>query len=84
MAELSNLVDALSINDKSCTTEELRLDENLRKSLIHIKNNYESVFSWEIRERTEKNQNLLAEFINITQEKYDLIAERDDEFNLNR
>jgi len=82
---LSELMGALSIDDNHW--EELGLDDSIRTQLIKIENDYESIFSWNIKQLTEPNQNLTSKLIDNVRGKLEIItvmSESDDKFNLNR
>ncbi|XP_026822086.1 uncharacterized protein LOC113560423 [Rhopalosiphum maidis] len=78
---LSDEMGTLSINDH---WNELGLDENIRKKLKEIENDYESIFSWNIQQLTGCNQNLMNNRIEKVREKLEMIIDKEDEYNLNR
>jgi hypothetical protein len=78
---LSNEVGTLSINDH---WNELGLDESQRTQLKEIKNDYESIFSWNIQQLTGWNQNLMINIIEKVRDKLGMIIDKKDEYNLNR
>uniref|UniRef100_A0A2S2PAG1 Uncharacterized protein n=1 Tax=Schizaphis graminum TaxID=13262 RepID=A0A2S2PAG1_SCHGA len=77
---LSDEMGTLSINDH---WNELGLDENIRKKLKEIENDYESIFSWNIQQLTGCNQNLMSNRIEKVREKLEMIIDKEDEYNLN-
>lgn len=48
-----------------------------------VETDYESVFSWHIKERTEEKQNLMMNFLDTIREKYDSFTTEKDVFNMN-
>lgn len=79
---MSDAMGALSFNDDHWN--ELGLDDSIRTQLNKIENNYESVFSWDIKRLTGIKQNLMMDLVEKIREKQELIIDKDDEFNLNR
>ncbi|KAL5240438.1 hypothetical protein ACI65C_007848 [Semiaphis heraclei] len=82
---LSDLMSALSIDDNHW--EELGLSDNIRTQLIKIENDYESIFSWNIKQLTEPNQNLKVDLIDNVRGRLEIIKvmfDKDDKFHLNR
>ncbi|XP_016658449.1 uncharacterized protein LOC100575167 [Acyrthosiphon pisum] len=78
---LSDAMGALSVaNDHSI---ELGLDNNIQAQLKKIKNNFESVFSWDILQLSEFNQNIMFNIIDKVQENLEMIIidGKDNEFN---
>jgi len=80
------MVDTLSIDDNN-RWEELGLDDNIRTQLIKIENDYETIFSWNIKQLTEPNQNLVLNLLDRVRGQLQIITvmfDSDDKFNLNR
>lgn len=91
MAEwLNDLVEVtervISMNDNGTGKPPALLDESILTKLNEIKVNYESVFSWDINEQTEDQQDYQDLFSRIDRirEKCDLILEKKNEFNIDR
>lgn len=82
LQQLSNEMCFLSINE--VRFKELGLDEKTRAKLNKIVDDYESIFSWDIKRLTGISQNRMADLVNVVQEKYELIAVKDNVFNINR
>lgn len=80
--DLSKEMNDLSLN-KVCL-EELKMDDNTQKKLNKIKTDYESIFSWDIKQLTGINQNLMLNLIDRIKEKCEMIVDKDNAFNLNR
>jgi len=76
----------LSVNDDRW--KELGLDDTIRKQLIKIEYDYESVFSWGIQGLIGVNQNRMLILLDKVREKQEIFIDVDgskgDEFNLNR
>lgn len=79
---LNDPMGALSVDDDHWI--ELGLDNNIRTQLNEIKNDYESIFSWDIQKLTEIHHNLKFNFIDKIRDKQEMITTMDDEFDLNR
>lgn len=78
---LSNSMGALSVDDDRW--KELELDENIRTQLYEIENDYDSIFSWDIRRLIGNGQNLMMNLVHKVREEQELIVDNNDEFNLN-
>jgi len=80
---LSEEMGALSVDDHWI---ELGLDDNIQTQLRKIKNDFESVFSWDIHKSSEFNRNLFLNIIDKVKEKLSMIIDDIDEneFNLYR
>lgn len=57
---------------------------DMQTKLNNIKKNYESVFSWDIKQQTGINRDVLINFEEKIQEKCDINVEEVDEFVYNR
>lgn len=79
---LNNAIGALSVDDDRWI--ELGLDYKIRTQLSEIKNNYESIFSWDIQKLTEVNMCQKWNLIDKIRDKQEMIITMDDEFDLNR
>jgi len=81
---LSDAMDALSVADDHSI--EPGLHNNIQAQLRKIKNDYESVFSWDIHQLSEFNQNIMLNIIDRVQENIEfiIIDGKDDEFNFSR
>ncbi|CAH1724475.1 unnamed protein product [Aphis gossypii] len=79
---LNNAIGALSVDDDRWI--ELGLDYKIRTQLSEIKNNYESIFSWDIQKLTEVNMCQKWNLIDKIRDKQEMIVTMDDEFDLNR
>lgn len=79
---LNDTMGALSVDDDHWI--ELGLDNKIRTQLSEIKNNYESIFSWDIQKLTGVNQSLHLNLIDKIRDKQEMITAMDDEFDLNR
>jgi len=53
------------------------LDNNIKAQLRKIKNNFESIFSWNIHQLSGFNQSLDFNIINKVQEKQEMIRDMD-------
>ncbi|KAL5240437.1 hypothetical protein ACI65C_007847 [Semiaphis heraclei] len=83
--DMPDVTGALTIGEKRW--EELGLSDNIRTQLIKIENDYESIFSWNIKQLTEPNQNLNADLIDNVRGRLEIIKvmfDKDDKFHLNR
>lgn len=80
---LSDKMGALSVDDHWI---ELGLDDYIQTQLKKIKNDFESVFSWDIHKSSEFHQNLYLNITDTVQENLSLIIDEIDEneFNLYR
>jgi len=58
---LTDAMGALSVADDQAI--ELGLDDNIQAQLKKIKNDFESVFSWDILQLSEFNQNIMFNII---------------------
>lgn len=74
-SELSNCFQKLNLN---CLSELKQLS-----ILSNIKNNYESIFSWEIYEKTEKSRNKMMNVLEKVTQKQDILFESST-FDFNR
>lgn len=82
MAALSDAMDGLSINT---SIKKPGLDDDLQTKLNEIKNIFETVFSWKIKEQMISKDNLLIDFIDKIQLKLEVNMNGDDKiFNLHR
>lgn len=79
---LNDAIGALSVGDDHWI--ELGLDNKIRKQLNEIKNNYESIFSWDIQKLTGVNLCMQLNLIDKIRDKQEIITAMDDEFDLNR
>lgn len=79
---LSDAMCLMSVNE--VRLKELGLDDNARAKLNEIENDYESIFSWDIKRLTGISQNLMSEVIDVAREKLEIIMVKDNVFNLNR
>lgn len=79
---MTDTMCALSVSEE-CLNK-LKLDDNVRAKLDQIKNDYESIFSWDIKQHTGISQNLMMNLINTIREKCEIIVDKDNMFNLNR
>ncbi|CAI6353710.1 unnamed protein product [Macrosiphum euphorbiae] len=79
-SNLSDAMGALSVADDHSI--EPGLDDNIQAQLRKIKNDFESVFSWDIIQSSEFDQNI----IDKVQENLEMIIMdgKDDEFNFSR
>ncbi|KAL5240440.1 hypothetical protein ACI65C_007850 [Semiaphis heraclei] len=80
------MVGTLSIDDQN-RWEELGLDDNIRTQLIKIENDYESIFSWNIKQLTEPNQDPTSDLLDNVRGQQQIITvmfDKDDKFHLNR
>ncbi|KAL4141617.1 hypothetical protein QTP88_004228 [Uroleucon formosanum] len=76
---------ALSVND-DCW-KELELDDIVQTQLIKIENDYESIFSWDIKRLTGYSQNRMLNLVDKVRGKQEVITYFNgykDVFNLNR
>lgn len=73
LSNLSNLLHNLSTNDST------QLDV-----LLDIKSNYESLFSWDIYEKTEKSRNVHTDILEKVTQKLELLFESKNIFDLDR
>lgn len=80
--EMSDTMCALSVNEESLN--KLKLDDDVLAKLDQIKNDYESVFSWDVKQHTGISQNLMINLIDKVREKCEIIVDKDNMFNLNR
>lgn len=80
--EMSDTMCALSVNEE-CLPK-LELDDDVLTKLEQIKNDYESIFSWDIKQRTGMRQNLMMNLIDRTRENCEIIVDKDNVFNLNK
>ncbi|XP_050540163.1 uncharacterized protein LOC126904874 [Daktulosphaira vitifoliae] len=60
------------------------LDDSSQQILKQIKENYESVFSWGIKEKCGSNQNLLTNIIDKITEKHEMLLNGKENFFLKR
>jgi hypothetical protein len=74
-SELSNCLQKLNLN---CLPE-----LKLQSIMSNIKNNYESIFSWEIYEKTEKSRNKMMDVLEKVTQKQDILFESNS-FDFNR
>lgn len=83
--DLSDEMSVLSFNDENDHFEKLCLDDNVQTQLMKIKNDYETVFSWNIKQLTgANNQNLMLNLVDKIRDKFDMIIGTDNEFNINK
>jgi len=83
--DLPNAMGALSVDDNRW--KELGLDDNIRTQLRKIENDYESIFSWNIKQLTGANQNLMTNLIDNIRGQLEIITVMDsngDKFKLTR
>jgi len=83
--DLTDVMGALTIDENRW--EKLGLDDNIRTQLLKIENDYESIFSWKIKQLTGANQNLKANLIDNIRGQLNIFTamfDSDDKFNLNR
>jgi len=59
-------------------------EDSVQTDLNRIKNDYESIFSWNIKEKTSTNINRMLKVIDKTRKKFDIVMESKDAFSLNR
>jgi len=78
----NNAIGALSVDDDRWI--ELGVDHKIRTQLSEIKNNYESIFSWDIQKLKGVNLCLQLNLIDKIRDKQEIITTMDDEFDLNR
>lgn len=74
-------MSTLSMDDP---LKELGLSDQVQSKLRTIENDYETIFSWKIKQQTGICQNLMVNFIDKIHEKCEIIIVEDDAFNLNR
>lgn len=79
--DLSDVMSTLSVNNPLI---ELELSDQVQSNLSIIENDYETIFSWNIKQQTGTCQNLMLNFIDKIREKYEMIIDEDNVFNLNR
>jgi len=83
---LTDAMAALSVNDDH--RKELDLDDIVQTQLIKIKNNYESIFSWDIQRLTGDNEYRMLNLVDKVRGKLEIITDldgcKDDGFSLNR
>eukprot|EP00102_Acyrthosiphon_pisum_P021228 XP_016658438.1 PREDICTED: uncharacterized protein LOC107883282 [Acyrthosiphon pisum] len=77
---LSDKMGALSVDDHWI---ELGLDDYIQTQLKKIKNDFESVFSWDIHKSSEFNQNLYLNITDRIQENLSMIIDEIDENEFN-
>ncbi|XP_060870952.1 uncharacterized protein LOC132945272 isoform X2 [Metopolophium dirhodum] len=77
---LSDKMGALSVDDHWI---ELGLDDYIQTQLKKIKNDFESVFSWDIHKSSEFNPNLYLNINDRVQEKLSMIIDEIDENEFN-
>ncbi|XP_060878757.1 uncharacterized protein LOC132951078 isoform X2 [Metopolophium dirhodum] len=83
--DLPDAMGALSVDDNRW--KELGLDDNIRTQLRKIENDYESIFSWNIKRLTGANQNLMTNLVNNIRGRLEIITVmdgKDDTFKLTR
>lgn len=73
--ELTNLLQNLSTND--CSPSHLDV-------LLDIKSNFESLFSWDIYEKTGKSRNIHTDILEKVTHKLELLFENKNIFDLDR
>lgn len=66
-------------DDLTNAISSLSVDEMTR-----ISNEYETIFSWDIKKQTGDCGNLMLNLIDKIREKYDIILDKDNAFSLNR
>lgn len=81
MTSLSNVVVTMSINDDPF--KELGLSDEICSKLKIINNNYETIFSWNIKNKTGIRQNLVMNLVDEVSEKREFMID-EDTFNFNR
>lgn len=81
--DLCNAMDVLSIDNDACL-KQLGLNDDQQSKLKEIVNDYESIFSWDIKRLTGNSQNLMVNHVDKIREKCEMILCKDDEFNLNK
>lgn len=81
MATLSTSISDVDVNEH---LKELGLADEARAKLLQIENNYEGIFSWEVKKLTGINQNLMMNLIDKIREECDLVVDKENAFNLNR
>ncbi|XP_029344700.1 uncharacterized protein LOC115033930 [Acyrthosiphon pisum] len=81
---LSDNMGALSVADDHSI--ELGLDDIIRAQLRKIKNDFDSVFSWDILQLSGYNQNIMYNIIDRVQENLEMIIidGKENEFNFSR
>ncbi|XP_050432046.1 uncharacterized protein LOC126840397 isoform X2 [Adelges cooleyi] len=78
-----NIVDSFTNLDIKVSNQKLDCDS--QEMLNKIKNDYESIFSWDVKEKTGSQQNLLSNLIDKIMEKNEMfINENDDTIEFNR
>lgn len=83
MAEkLVDAFDVLSVGEV-CAGPPV-LDDATRTASKELEQNYESIFFWKIKELTGDSQNLLLNVIYNVKEKYDMIVDKENAFNLTK
>ncbi|XP_016657447.1 uncharacterized protein LOC100571226 [Acyrthosiphon pisum] len=83
--DLSDTMGALSVDDNRW--KELGLYDNIRTQLRKIENDYESIFSWNIKQLTGVNQNLMTNLVDNVRGGLEIITVmdgKDDKFKLIR
>jgi len=81
---LSDAMCLLSVDDR-VRSNGLGLDGDARaKKLNEIENDYESIFSWNVKRLTGISQNLMADLIDVAREKMEIVAVEDGVFSFNR
>lgn len=81
--DLCDAMVGLSI-ENDVHLKQLGLSDYQRSKLKEIVNDYDSIFSWDIKQLTGNSQNLMANLVNKMREKCEMIFHKDDEFNLNK
>lgn len=81
--DLCDAMDGLSI-DNDVHLKQLGLNNDQLSKLKEIVNDYDSIFSWDIKRLTGNSQNLMANLIDKMREKCEMLLHKDDEFYLNK
>lgn len=80
---LSDIMHDLSVDD-DVRLKRLGLNNDQQSKLKEIANNYESIFSWDIKRLTGNSQNLIMNLKDKIKEKCKMILHKEDEFNFNK
>lgn len=70
--DLSKSMAVLFTGDDDDHLKELGLADDTRAQLRQMKNDYESIFSWDIKRRSDFKGNLLNDHIDFIREKYEI------------